>query len=230
MPPTPGRIFAGDEELGKKYDDHRPNGSAKVPSWSTWQNSTPRIRRHRLFLVLLACVALYLFVKYIPTDLGTVDERLGRPLSRGTLGQHHELLEDSEKPSKGSDSVIARYPPVDLASRPEGKEETDKHFYNGQIKFYYLAASLHGIARTMGYKDVNKNVLFAAGNLQSAARLIPLACEMARWNRNFVHFAIMGRDDLPLDAIKEVNGVDPECDMFWHGEKLHGKFLGHADE
>jgi hypothetical protein len=36
--------------------------------------------------------------------------------------------------------------------------------------------------------------------------MIPMACEMARWRRNSVHFVVMGRDNISVDGIKEVNG------------------------
>lgn len=64
---------------------------------------------------------------------------------------------------------------------------------------------------------MNKNVLFAASDLRSASELIPIACEMANWDRNDVHFAVMGRDNLELDEIRSVNGVDDDCKVNWHG-------------
>ncbi|KAF2808366.1 uncharacterized protein BDZ99DRAFT_464254 [Mytilinidion resinicola] len=40
---------------------------------------------------------------------------------------------------------------------------------------------------------------------------------MAKWNRNNVHLAFMGRDDLPLEDILEINGVDEKkCKVYWH--------------
>lgn len=64
---------------------------------------------------------------------------------------------------------------------------------------------------------MNKNVLFAASDLRSASELISIACEMANWDRNDVHFAVMGRDNLDLDGIQSVNGVDENCKVNWHG-------------
>lgn len=113
--------------------------------------------------------------------------------------------------------------PQSPSGQPRHGEEqlpSERQYYNGQVKFYNLAASLHGIAKTMGFRENNKNVLFAAASLQSASRLIPMACEMSRWNRNAVHFAIMGREELPMDDIRTVNGVGTDCNVFWHGETI----------
>ena len=210
--PLPGRIFADDEELGKKNDDHRPaNGTIPMPAWSwTRWRATPKMRRRRLLVGIVVGVILYFFFQNIPTDLAPIAQRIdlripGRTFNGVPLG-----------PKLGSS--IGQQAPSGQPPYPEGYAASEKPYYNGQIKFYSLAVSLHGIAKTMGYRDQNKNVLFAAGSLQSAARLIPMACEMSRWNRNTVHFMFVGRDDLPMEDIILVNGVTPECDIFWHGE------------
>ena len=202
--PLPGRTFARDEELGKKNDDHRPgNGTVPVPSWS-WVTSkpTPRMRRRRVVYGLVAVLIFYLFVKNIPTDLGPVSQRFDTRVPGQTL---------AGVPLSYSDASVGQPP------HPGVKSNSENHYYDGQIKYPYLAASLYGIARTMGYRDHNKNVLFSAANLQSASRLIPMACEMSRWNRNIVHFALMGRDDVSLQDIQTVNGIGAECDIYWHG-------------
>lgn len=202
--PLPGRIFAGDEELGKKNDDHRQtNGTTLVSAW-TWARwpVAPRVRRRRLLIGLMIGLVVYYFFKNIPTGLGPVAHRIDTRVPGQTFG--------------GLPLVLPKFysgkPP-----RPDGPAESEKHYYNGQIKFYKLASSLHGIAKTRGYRERNKNVLFAAANLQSVSRLIPMACEMSRWDRNSVHFALMGRDDLPIEDIQVLNGIGPDCNVYWHG-------------
>ncbi|KAL9110144.1 MAG: hypothetical protein Q9187_008086 [Circinaria calcarea] len=190
--PLPGRTFARDEELGKKNNDHRPgNGTVPVPSWS-WVTSkpTPRMRRRRVVYGLVAVLVLYLFVKNIPTNLGPVSQRI-----------------DTRVPGHSLAGLPLSYSDTPQLPHPAAKSKSEKHFYDGPIKYPYLAASLYDIAWTKGYREPNKNVLFSAANLQSASRLIPMACEMARWNRNIVHFAIMGREDLLLEDIQTVNGM-----------------------
>jgi hypothetical protein len=40
---------------------------------------------------------------------------------------------------------------------------------------------------------------------------------MAIRERNFVHFALMGRDDISMDVLKSVNGITEECKIIFHG-------------
>ena len=64
---------------------------------------------------------------------------------------------------------------------------------------------------------MGRNVIFVASSLKSASYILPLACSMSRQNRNDVHFAIVGRDDIPLEDLKKVNGVsDADCPVQWH--------------
>ena len=200
--PLSGRIFAGDEELGKKDDDHRRrNGSTVPPVWSWMTGSIPRMRRHRLGLGVVIIIGLYIFFSNVPSNSSPI------------TGQIHAggYAQNGEVPRIYEEAPFGKPPQV------EDEIEKGKHYYNGPVRFFYLATSLHAIARTMGYRDVNKNVLYAAANLQSASRLIPMACEMARWNRNVVHFAFLGRDDISLKDIQIINGVGAECGVFWHG-------------
>ena len=195
-------ILAGDEELGKKDDDHRPlNGAATSTSWSA-RRSHPGLRKRKVFYGICALLFLYVFIKNIPTDLGPSS----RYAPRTALEEVRKLpSESSELPTKKPKKPI----------KPSAAEE---HFHDGPIKFYLLASSLHSVARLGGQHDSNKNVLFAASNLKSASEIIPLACEMARWDRNDVHFAVMGRDDMEIAEIKKLNGAEEDCNVHWHGK------------
>lgn len=200
--PFPGRIFAGDEELGKKSDDFKSAAEVKQRwSWAS-RYRVPRIRRRRLALIVVAGLILYVFFKNIPTSLGPLAEKVN---TEGSL-------------------VPITSPPTGAPPRPKTPSKSEMHYYEGPIKFYYLAASLRFIITTMGFRKQNANVLFAAGNLQSASRLIPIACEMSRWNRNLVHFAFMGREELGMEDIQEVNGATEECNVYWHGRQAGGTF------
>ena len=153
-------------------------------------------------MVLLGLVLLYTFIHNIPTDLGPIDERMGMALRPGHVVHGiQELKEPSGAP---------KYDEV--------TDDVGEHYYNGPIKFYRLATTLHGIARTMGSRQANKNVLFAASSLKSVANILPMACEMGKWERNYVHMAILGRDPLSLEDILEVNGVHSKnsCTVYFH--------------
>ncbi|KAK3709469.1 hypothetical protein LTR37_010842 [Vermiconidia calcicola] len=161
-----------------------------------------RWRRRRVFMVILGILFLYVFVHNIPTDLGSIDERMGKPLRPGhIIHGAQELREPAGAPPRSS----------------EDSEGEGQYYYNGPIKFYRLATTLRGISGTMGSKLTNRNVLFAASSLKSVANLMPMACEMAKRDRNYVHLAILGRDPLPIEDILEVNGVDEEsCVVYFH--------------
>ena len=108
-------------------------------------------------------------------------------------------------------------PPSKKPPRPSSPSAQEEHYHDGPIKFYKLASSLHAAAGLGGQKESNKNVLFAASALKSVSELIPLACEMARWERNDVHFALMGRDELNIQEIQKLNGATKEdCNINWH--------------
>lgn len=189
------RILAGDEELGKKDDDHIP-GKRGLPSWSLRQ-SIPPVSRRRYFYGVIAILFIFLFIKNIPQDLGSNSSRGDSRIPRNTF---------TTRPT----------PPTGEPPRPKEPSDAQKYYYDGPIRFYKLAVSLHAVAELAGYDGANKNVLFAASGLKSASELIPLACEMGKWKRNDVHLALMGRDDLEVAEIKKLNGVS-DCKVHWHG-------------
>lgn len=204
-----GRIFADDEELGKKDDDRKPGTRSFMPQWSARKptSPTPWQRRKRTVLYgLIACITLYLFFKNMPAP----DHP---PLTHRP--QYGRGPRDAPPPTHRSNAIpvhASQKPP-----RPEKPSEAEKHYYDGPIKFYNLAVSLRAASSLWGYMEDNRNVLFAASNLKSASEIIPIACEMANWERNDVHFAFMGRDDMDVDEIKVLNGVDDQCNVNWHG-------------
>ena len=199
------RIFTGDEELGKKDDDHRPKASnaSSSSSWST-RKPSPAFRKRRIIYAICALLFLYVFIKNIPDDLGPSPRDFNPRLNHG--GKLPETTAD---------------PPARKPKRPARPSEAEEHYHDGPIKFYKLASSLHSVARLGGQNQFNKNVLFAASNLKSASEIIPLACEMTRWDRNDVHFAIMGRDDMEIQEIKSLNGAVDDCNVHWHGKECN---------
>ncbi|OBT68630.1 hypothetical protein VE03_01664 [Pseudogymnoascus sp. 23342-1-I1] len=195
------RLFPGDEELGKRDDDHR----LRTKSITAWHYRRWLLRRNmkRIGLALLALIALYYFVKNIPTDLKPPSVRPSydhSPSPGGGMVGHRPHAPPKTQPAPAGD-------------KPPGEE---KHWYNGPIKFFELATSLFAITKAKGGTDLNKNVIFAASNLKSAATLLPLACEMARWKRNDVHFAFMGRDQIPMKTLEQVNGITADCNVMMH--------------
>ncbi|KKY25775.1 putative glycosyltransferase 2 [Diplodia seriata] len=184
------RMFPTDEELGKRDDDYAP-GSKPAQSW---RNLPHNYRRRRVAVIIGAALVVWLLLHVFSTS------------------DSDYMVYDATNPSK---FVRPKGPPPKVVDDTD--EAARQHYYNGHIKFFELGDSLHKISNTGGLRDRNRNVLFAASNLKSVSALIPLACEMAKWNRNHVHFAIMGRYDIFLDEVLEVNGVDREgCGIYWH--------------
>lgn len=200
-------MLPGDEELGKKDDDHKIGATPRIATWSALH--TPlRWRRRRLLLAVALLSILYVCAKNMPTraewrsEAGPWD--FGQPMIPSTYA----------KDSTGDD--------VEPTGVPEGikaakKGETSPHTYSGSIRFYRLASSLQGAAYTHGYASTNRNVLFAASSLRSVSTLLPIVCEMSQWNRNHVHLAFMGREDIDIGKVLEINGVDQiKCSAIWH--------------
>ena len=155
-------------------------------------------------MVLIGVVLVYLFIHNLPPDLGPIDERLGTPLRPGHVVHGAQELREPTGPPQPTEA-------------DDNEGDKGRHYYNGPIKFYRLATSLHGISRTQGSRLFNRNVLFAASSLKSVANLMPMACDMGRWERNYVHLAIFGRDTLPLEEILDINGVSHKsCTVYFH--------------
>ncbi len=193
-----GRVLA-DEELGKKDDDHQKrtarSKSTARPSW--------RIpRRKRMLLVLAGIYFIYLFIKNMPTDLPPASERFRpRPM---------------QQPSQVAGTSPRGPPPMSDGNLPDRN-----HYFNGPIKFYELAQTLYFAQGLGGYSPANKIVMFAAANLKSLSDLLPLACETAAQKINRVHFAVMGRDDISINDIQDVNRFnETDCPLLWHGKSI----------
>jgi len=200
-------ILPRDEELGKKDDDHKIGASPRMPVWS-FLHTPLRWRRRRLLLAVVALSALYVLLGHTPAILQWRPQKEGWEFERPIV-------------PTGSDDYESGFD-VEPTGAPEGMKapkagEPNPHTYSGMIKFYRLANSLQGASHTHGYSVNNRNVFFAASSLQSAATLLPVVCEMSRWNRNWVHMAFMGREDIDIGKILEINGIDQiKCPAIWH--------------
>lgn len=209
-------MLAKDEELGKKDDDHKPVQSS---TWHQWIR--PFARKRRIAGLLVACYLVYLFIHNIPTDLKPLIQRPSYSGPQLDPRRPVQWRAKTPRPPPPPPLPENQPPPPGLAPNPPvGQSEitdTTVHYYEGPVKFYYLAATLHSVARLAGRRSADRNVLFAASDLQSAATIIPLACEMSRWKRNLVHMAFFGREEMSIEDLKTINGVDKTtCDIYWH--------------
>lgn len=193
----------GDEELGKKDDDHKPR-SDREHRWHSktrWRPSRPR----RWAIGLIVLYLTYLFFKNMPTDLTPVRDR---PAFTNPNQWSHPAT---------SPAIPEQGPPPRDDTAPDNTEDL---YYDGEVKFYNLAASLKRFQKTgtRNGRPVNHAVLFAGASLGGVSDLLPLACQMARQRTNTVHLVLMGRDDVSIEGIQRVNGIDKEgCPLHWHG-------------
>ncbi|KAL1656019.1 hypothetical protein SLS61_001583 [Didymella pomorum] len=193
-----------DVELGKKDDDHKFKPARRSGFPLRW-------RRKRILVVVLGLIVFSVFMHYTGSSSGEKQSVRANPFayappSRDPAHDTGSRWNEIQEPTGA--------PP---GMRSPSKGEATPQTFSGAFKFYRLARSLRGASHTDGYRKINRNVLFAASSLASASTLIPLACEMSRWNRNWVHLAFLGRADIPLDDILAINGVDPEkCRVLWH--------------
>jgi len=145
MPP---RLFAGDDGLGKKDDDHRP-GKASImsPMGMDWQQRRlPRRNLKRVALGFVILVGLYYFFKNMPTDLPS------QPRPQWTHSSDYQGPPPGSRPPAAEGSLQKPAPEAKLERKPE-------HNFNGPIKFYQLASTLHAVSKTGGAEEFNRNVV-----------------------------------------------------------------------
>ncbi|EOA87071.1 uncharacterized protein SETTUDRAFT_89589 [Exserohilum turcica Et28A] len=199
-------ILPTDEELGKKDDDHRFK-PARKPGWLIW-NQPVRWRRRRILLAVTGLVLLYYLFQ------GTAHGRAESALRQYPSQFGRPITPTYEKPTVDEDEPTGAPPGIQKPRRGDAAP----HAYDGQIRYFRLASTLRSDAsRTSGYEKKNQNIIFAMSSLKSASTLLAMACDMAKLNRNYVHAVFMGRDNIPLEDLLHINGIDTaSCSVTWH--------------
>ncbi|KAJ6102534.1 hypothetical protein N7486_004961 [Penicillium sp. IBT 16267x] len=195
-----------DEELGKKDDDHRfsPARSRSLPQLP----NIPRPRR--LIAALIGLVLVYQFFKHMPIDLRPARERYDPAIAR--FGQQHPPPFPTSP-----QSPVAPQSDTPSDSGTQGSK-IEGELYDGKIKLYELASSLP--PKKHPENALSDAVLFAGSNLHSITDMLPLACRMAREQRNHVHLVLFGKEEVSVEGIKQVNGiVESDCPIVWHDSR-----------
>ncbi|KAJ6444559.1 glycosyltransferase 2 [Purpureocillium lavendulum] len=207
-----------DEELAKKDDDLALPKHARQPG-TRWQPvHTPRRGLVLRLVAYLAVVALLLFVLIRMISSGGDDASSLSGLDRHRYPPSAPGIYDPPTQKRPPPPPLDPVPETNPKTKPKSPETTadQPKTYNGPIKFFELAASLRAISSTGGSSATNRNVLFAAASLESAATLLPMACRMAYEKRAYVHFAFAGRSSITLKELLQVNGIDKTCPMIMH--------------
>lgn len=131
----PPRLFAGDEELGKKDDDHIPNMKSPFGTWQSSRRAPHRRSMKRLAIVGVVVILLYYFFKNMPTDLENPRRRPS--YTHGDSGSA----------------------PASSSSKKGQLAPGEAQDFEGPIKFYKLAATLHALIKVNGDESRNDNVV-----------------------------------------------------------------------
>lgn len=133
-------LFRNDEELGKKDDEYKP-GSRRMWQQRRLSQLPPRRSLRRISLTILAVISVfYLF--------------------RHTLrkGEHGDQRLQSAGAGMLSSKVSSSQSTTTNPSRPVTTGQIERNF-NGPIRFYNLASSLHVAGKLMGSNPYNQNVV-----------------------------------------------------------------------
>jgi hypothetical protein len=225
-----GLAGSQEEEQGKKDDDHKNGGSSQ---WMVALKTLLRVRRRRLILFTLAIVMIwFLFTHRLQDMIYKHREHQEEFIQASPHGGDFEVVGDSNpwgfghtnhfdssqgSWDDGSTEKNAPTPQPYKGKKPDRFRDATNYYYEGAIKFYALPSTINAASRMGGYRNKNQNVLFAAASLRSVSALIPSACAMAKQANNHVHMVFMGRNELPVDEVLRVNGVDKRsCQIFFH--------------
>jgi hypothetical protein len=210
-----GSMFRSrEDELGKKDDDHRPTKTSPIRAQWTAATGAPRRKLlKRLAIVLALAAFVYFFIRNLPTDLPVRDRR--RPVYMPQLDKDEPR---APAPIPGAMPKLKpdHKPKRPLPPRPPSSDEPPSAGYSGPLKFEHLLPSLQAVYSTGGSSAVNRNVLFAAASLKSAALLLPMACNMGLERRNYVHFALVGGSEITMEKLRAVNGIGDHCEIIFH--------------
>ncbi len=167
-----GSMFLSDEELGKKNDDHKPTKLPTIRPQQQWAPSRPSPRQtlKRLAVVFLVVIIIYLFVHNISTDVPIRDRR--RPIYQHGDGEALESLQNSA--AEEAERAAAAEP----SCAPGARRSSRTILMTGRSSFG-PCRFLYEIGGTGGCHPTNRNILFAASSLQSAAALLQVACRWA---------------------------------------------------
>ncbi|ATY64378.1 hypothetical protein A9K55_004550 [Cordyceps militaris] len=201
------RWFPKNESLAKRDDDlNLPHHHG--PGWQTRRPRGRWLRYIGYALFVVGLVSLLRHMTYSP------EEDIVRPYSQ--YRNNHPKA--AAMPTRLTAPVATPKPPAvdpkptDHAPEiPAADEALDnaRHF-RGKLKFKALTASIRQLSSAPLGTGFN-TVMFAASNLQSAATVLPMACERATSRKDRVFFVLFGDSDIKLEDLLKINGIHESC-------------------
>lgn len=136
-------LFRGDVELGKKDDEYKPRTGRAWRPRNLSQLPQPPSRRsvRRLAFILVAVLALCYFLKGMLDESADYDAQDLQPAKNLLRGKDANSLAPPARPTTPATSTSV------------------ERSFNGPIKFYELAATLHVAQRRGGGSPYNMNVV-----------------------------------------------------------------------
>ncbi|OAA68910.1 hypothetical protein ISF_03285 [Cordyceps fumosorosea ARSEF 2679] len=203
-----GGWFSRNETLPKKDDD------LKLPHHNgpSWQARTPRRRTLRFAIYAIVLLGLFLLLRGMIYSHNKDMVRRPHPHDRNNDPIDTGVPTQLTKPKSTPKSPVIDSKPIPTDHSVETHESPDDaRHYRGTLKFKALSESLRQLSSTpLGFKFAS--VIFAASNLQSAATILPMACERAAaQQKERVLFALFGDADVKLETLLKVNGVGESC-------------------
>ncbi|KAM3516367.1 hypothetical protein MY11210_000126 [Beauveria gryllotalpidicola] len=196
-------VWMHERDLAKKDDD------LKLPHHNvhSWQAArTPRRRtllRYALYVLIVTfLVVIFRRIFYSP------EKDIVRPYSQY---RHNGPADKSPLTQLTTPKAIPGTLPIDTkhTDAGDGISNNARH-YKGVIKFHALAQSLIELNSAPPGPGID-SVLFAASSLQSAANVLPMACERAASQKDRILFALFGDSDINLQELLKINGIDEAC-------------------
>lgn len=220
------QLWRNDEEMAKKDDDHRL--APKRPS-AQW-NAARAPRPAWVFRLVAYTVVAVTFVFFLLHATGFDGASDRPPSSRGHyVPGMSSSRSDYTYPRQQAPRPPSRKPPQAVVAHPHdsprGAGADRRRDYNEPLTQPELTESLRKVNAVSPGSNRNRNVLFAAASLQSAATLLPMACQMASERQNQLHFMFVGRRDVPLKELLKINGIDSTCPLMMHGVHAHSRSM-----
>lgn len=234
MPPSASRggwslsqLWRDDEEKASKKDDDLslPRHSKHAEHWQ----ATPKASLGVASVLRLILYAIAFFL----TGYGLF--RIIGPAAGASALDPVNLMPMYERPRPpprydaprmDEDAPVIKTPKTPKIPKSQAKSDSSgtkaaadsPKPYDGPLKLPHLGSSLEAIMlETHGRMQHNRNVLFSAASLKSAALLLPMACQMAAERQSYVHFALMSRSDISIKELLAINGIDKSCPLVMHG-------------